>query len=108
LTFPHEFEDRRIERETFGLGPRLGDCAGKGVEDARPFLLRLQHQGLGVGSINSHAAGLRFVLRVTLGRSAKIDRVPILKERRTLPTVLTKEEIARNIAAAPGLKYRIA
>ena len=78
------------------------------AEDARSFLLHLQKQGLGIGSINSHAAGLRFFLRVTLGRSAEIDRVPILKERRTLPTVLTQEEVARIIAAAPGLKYRTA
>lgn len=78
------------------------------TEDARSFLLHLQSQGLSVASINSHATGLRFFLRVTLGRSDDIDRVPVLKERRTLPLVLTPEEVARIIAAAPGLKYRTA
>jgi site-specific recombinase XerD len=78
------------------------------AEDARSFLLHLQAQGLSIGSINSYSAGLRFFLRVTLGRSADIDRVPILKEPRTLPAVLTLEEVARIIAAAPGLKYRTA
>jgi integrase/recombinase XerD len=78
------------------------------AEDARSFLLYLQRQGRGVASVNSHATALRFFLRVTLGRSADIDRVPILKERRTLPTVLTQEEVARIIAYAPGLKYRTA
>jgi integrase len=34
--------------------------------------------------------------------------VPILKERRVLPSILTPEEVARIIAAAPGLKYRTA
>lgn len=78
------------------------------AEDARSFLLYLQSRGLSIGSINSHSAALRFFLRVTLGRSAEIDRVPILKERRTLPMVLTPEEVARIIAAAPGLKYQTA
>src|ERR1700704_6155586 len=78
------------------------------AEDARAFLLHLQTQGLSVASINGYATALRFFLRITLGRSADIDRVPILKERRTLPAVLTLEEVARIIAAAPGLKYRTA
>ena len=78
------------------------------AEDARSFLLHLQSRGLSIGSINGHSAALRFFLRVTLGRSAEIDRVPILKERRTLPMVLTPEEVARIIAAAPGLKYKTA
>ena len=78
------------------------------AEDARAFLLHLQAQGLSVASINNHSTGLRFFLRVTLGRSAEIDRVPILKERRTLPMVLTPEEVARIIASAPGLKYQTA
>ena len=63
---------------------------------------------LSIGSINGHSAALRFFLRATVGRSAEIDRVPILKERRNLPVVLTPEEVARIIAAAPGLKYRTA
>lgn len=78
------------------------------AEDARSFLLHLQSRGLSIGSINGHSAALRFFLRVTVGRSAEIDRVPILKERRTLPMVLTPEEVARIIAAAPGLKYQTA
>ena len=76
------------------------------AEHARSFLLYLQAQGLSVGSINGYATGLRFFLRVTLARSADIDRVPILRERRGLPAVLTPEEVARIIDAAPGPKYR--
>lgn len=78
------------------------------AEDARAFLLHLQRQGLSIGSINSHATALRFFLRITLGAGADMDRVPILKERRTLPAILTPAEVARIIAAAPGLKYRTA
>lgn len=74
----------------------------------RAFLLHLQSQGMSVGSINSHATGLRFFLRVTLGRYADVERVPVLKKQRKLPVVLTKQEVAQIIASAPGLKYRTA
>lgn len=78
------------------------------AEGARAFLMHLQSQGLSVGSINAHATALRFFLRITLGSGADIDRVPVLKERRALPAILTLDEVARIIAAAPGLKYRTA
>jgi len=78
------------------------------AEDARGFLLHLQARGLSIAAINGHATALRFFLRVTLGRGAEIDRVPILRERRALPVVLSREEVARVIAAAPGQKYRTA
>lgn len=45
-------------------------------------------------------------LRVTLGRTEHLERIPILHEAKRLPTVLTPEEIARLLAAAPGMKYR--
>lgn len=75
---------------------------------ARGFLLHLQRQGLSVAAINGHATALRFFLRMTLGRSQEIDRVPVMREAKRLPLVLTKEEIAAIIAAAPGHKYRAA
>jgi site-specific recombinase XerD len=72
------------------------------AEDARAFLLHLQASGLGVASINRHSVALRFFLRVTL------ERIPVLREVQRLPTVLTPEEVARLLAAAPGMKYRAA
>jgi site-specific recombinase XerD len=86
-------------------GIRPGDLT---AGDARTFLLHLQSQALGVTTINTHATALRFFLRFTLGRSGDVERVPILREQRRLPIVLTREEVARIIAAAPGLKYRTA
>ncbi len=78
------------------------------AEAARGFLLHLQQDGCSVATINGHATALRFFLRVTLGKSDAIDRVPILRAPRRLPVVLTREEVARIIAAAPGRKYRAA
>jgi len=75
---------------------------------ARGFLLHLQRDGCSVATINGHATALRFFLRVTLGQSDAIDRVPVMRTAKRLPVVLTREEVARIIAAAPGHKYRAA
>ena len=92
-----------------------GCCAFVGVkpqsltaDDVRTFLLHLQKRGLSASAINGYASPLRFFLRVTLGRSGDVDRVPLIKEHRALPSILTPEEVARIIAATPGLKYRTA
>jgi site-specific recombinase XerD len=78
------------------------------AEDARAFLLHLQASGASAASVNQHSVALRFFLRVTLGRTEHLERIPILHEAKRLPTVLTPEEIARLLAAAPGMKYRAA
>ena len=79
-----------------------------GAEDARAFLLHLQARGASVGSVNQHSVALRFFLRVTLGRTEHLERIPVLREAKRLPMVLTPEEVARLLAAAPGMKYRAA
>jgi len=79
-----------------------------GAEDARAFLLHLQAEGASVASVNNHSVALRFFLRVTLSRTEHLERIPILREAKRLPTVLTPEEVARLLAAAPGMKYRAA
>jgi site-specific recombinase XerD len=79
-----------------------------GAEDARAFLLHLQARGASVASVNNHSVALRFFLRVTLGRTEHLERIPILREAKRLPAVLTPEEVARLLAAAPGMKYRAA
>jgi integrase/recombinase XerD len=78
------------------------------AEDARAFLLHLQANGASVSSVNQHSVALRFFLRVTLGRTEHLERIPVLREAKRLPMVLTPEEVARLLAAAPGMKYRAA
>ena len=56
-----------------------------GAEDARAFLLHLQASGASVGSVNQHSVALRFFLRVTLGRTEHLERIPILHEAKRLP-----------------------
>jgi integrase/recombinase XerD len=53
-------------------------------------------------------AALRFFFRVTLKRSDIIEHTTFLHEPRKLPVVLSPEEVARLLDAAPGLKYKAA
>ena len=78
------------------------------ADDARAFLLHLQGCGASVSTINSASVALRFFLRVTLGRPQHIERIPILPEAKRIPSVLTPEEVARVLEAAPSLKWRAA
>src|SRR5271170_1631427 len=77
-------------------------------EDVRRFQLQLMQSGLAPGSVNSAMVGLRFFFRVTLRRPEALDYIPMAREPQRLPVVLTQEEVARLLEAAPGLKWRTA
>jgi site-specific recombinase XerD len=51
---------------------------------------------------------LRFFFRVTLKRHEIVDHTHVIHELRKLPVVLSPEEVARLLDAAPGLKYKAA
>lgn len=53
-------------------------------------------------------AALRFFFRITLRRSDIIEHATFIHEPRKLPVVLSPEEVARLLDAAPGLKYKAA
>jgi len=61
-----------------------------------------------VCSINANISALRFFSRVTLRRADLAEAVTFIREPRRLPVVLSPEEVARLLAAAPGVKYRAA
>jgi site-specific recombinase XerD len=78
------------------------------AEDLRRYHLHLAASGVSAPSQNAAVAALRFFFTVTLGRSKVTDRMPFVREPRRLPVVLSPEEVARFLEAAPGLKYRAA
>ena len=51
---------------------------------------------------------LRFFFKVTLRRGEVVEDIVFACEPRRLPVVLSPEEVARLLAAAPGLKYQAA
>ena len=77
-------------------------------EDVRRFQLHLAANGAHIPILNHTVAALRFFFRVTLRRSDIIEHTTFLHEPRKLPVVLSPEEVARLLDAAPGLKYKAA
>jgi hypothetical protein len=51
---------------------------------------------------------LRFLFIVTLRKPQVVSRLPFIREPRKLPIVLSPEEVARLLDAAPGLNYKAA
>jgi site-specific recombinase XerD len=77
-------------------------------EDVRRFQLHAAQSGVGTGALNATVAALRFFFRVTLKRSAIIEHTAFIHGPRKLPVVLSPDEVARFLDAAPGLKYKAA
>jgi integrase/recombinase XerD len=77
-------------------------------EDLRRFQLHLARQQIGAASINAAIAALRFFFTVTLERPALVRPLRIVNEPRKAPVVLSQEEVARLLEAAPGVKYKAA
>jgi len=75
-------------------------------EDIRRYQLHLSKSGLGVPSRNVAMTALRFFFRATLNRPEVTDRAVFAREARRLPVVLSQEEVARFLAAAPNLKAK--
>ena len=77
-------------------------------EDVRRYQLHLTASGVGVATINQTVSTLRFFFRVTLKRHEIVEHTHVIHEPRKLPVVLSPEEVARLLDAAPGLKYKAA
>ncbi len=81
---------------------------GASAEELRRYQLHLASSGVSVPSQNATVTALRFFFKVTLGRDEVTERMPFVREPRKLPLVLSAQEVARLLDAAPGLKYRAA
>ena len=79
-----------------------------GAEDVRRFQIYQREQGAQAPTINSTVSALRFFFTVTLDRPDLSQRLMLARYARKLPDVLSVEEVARLLAAAPGIKYRAA
>jgi len=77
-------------------------------EDHRRFQLHMAQQQISPGSINAAIAALRFFFNVTLERPDLVRPLRTVNEPRRAPVVLSQEEVARLLEAAPGLKYKAA
>ena len=78
------------------------------VEDLRKFQLHLVDQGTSPVTLNVTITGLKFLFEVTLGDVEVMAKMQPVRVPRTLPVVLSREEVARLIAATGNLKYQTA
>jgi len=77
-------------------------------EDLRLFQLHLAANRVGAPTMNSTVSALRFFFTVTLDRADAVRHLAFVHEPRKLPVVLSPEEVARFLEAAPGVKYKAA
>jgi site-specific recombinase XerD len=96
---------RAVRRFTAYLG-RPPDTAT--VEDLRNFQLHLVDQGTSPTTLNASITGLKFFCEITLDRVELTAKMQPVHVPRTLPVVLSREEVARLIAATGNLKHQTA
>ena len=77
-------------------------------EDLRRYQLHMAQQQASPGTINAAIAALRFFFTVTLEKPDLVRPLRIVTEPRKAPVVLSQEEVARLLQAAPSLKYKAA
>jgi integrase/recombinase XerD len=77
-------------------------------DDLRRFQLHMAQQQVSPWSINAAIAALRFFFTVTLEKPDVVRPLRIVNEPRKAPVVLSQEEVAHLLQAAPGLKYKAA
>src|SRR6202049_1923501 len=100
----HDYVQRVKDFATFlGRSPRTDES-----EDVRRFQLHLTAQGAGTPPTNATVSPLGFFSTVTLTRADLAKPLSSIHEPRKMPVVLSPEEVARFLEAAPGIKYKAA
>jgi site-specific recombinase XerD len=96
---------RAVRQFSVFLG-RSPDTAA--IEDLRRYQLHLVDQGISAISLNAAITGLKFFFDVTLDHPELMSKMQSVRTPRTLPVVLSREEVARLIEAAGNLKHQTA
>jgi integrase/recombinase XerD len=96
---------RNVKRfsQHFGRSPdRLG------LEDVRAYQVHLVSQEIAWATLNQVVSSLRFFFGVTLGRKDLPERIAYARRPKTLPVVLSQEEVAAFLEAVPKVRDRVA
>src|SRR3954452_4540617 len=96
---------RHVKNLTAFLG-RPPDTAT--AEDLRLSQPQLTEAGVRPPTINAAVSALRFFFSVTVDRPAVTKPLTFVAEPRKIPVVLSPEEVAWVLEAAPGPKYKAA
>ena len=103
----------KTQRDYVQRGKEFAAFLGRSPDTARPedvrrFQLHLTTTGAGRPKINASVSALRFLFNVTLGRADLARSLASLRQERKAPVILSPEEVARFLEAAPSLKYKAA
>ena len=96
----------RAVRQFAGFLGRSPDTAS--IEDLRRYQLHLVDHGISPVSLNAAITGLKFFFDVTLDHVALMAKMQPVRVPRTLPVILSREEVSRLIVAAGNLKHQTA
>ena len=96
---------RVVKRFANFLG-RSPDTAS--TEDLRRYQLYLVDHGISSISLNTTITGLKFLFEATLDRPELMTKMHAVHEPRKLPVVLSREEVARLLAAVDNIKHQTA
>lgn len=78
------------------------------AEELRGYQLHCVKQGISAITLNATITGLKFFFEATLGQKEVMAKMHPVRVRRTLPIILSREEVSRLIEAAKTLKHRTA
>lgn len=96
----------RAVRHFAGWLHRSPDTAS--AEDLRRYQLHCVDRSVSPITLNATITGLRFFFEVTLNRSELMAKMRPVRVARTLPVILSREEVSRLIDSARTLKHRTA
>lgn len=75
--------------------------------DIRDFLgYLIKEKKVSSATVNSYSAAIRFLFAVTLNRTLNYLQIPRQKKRKTLPEVLTREEVSSIIDSCLNIKHK--
>ena len=77
-----------------------------GPEDIRTYQLLLLHQQVSKSIFIQTVCALRFLYETTLGRPWMVDFIPYPKKPKTLPVILSRDEVKALLLAPRHLKHR--
>ena len=96
----------RVVKRFAGFLGRSPDTAS--VEDLRSYQLYLVDHGISPISLNASLTGLKFLFATTLDHPELLTKMHAVHVPHKLPVVLSREEVARLLAAVDNLKHQTA
>ena len=96
----------RVMKRFAGFLGRSPDTAS--VEDLRSYQLYLVDQGISPISLNATLIGLKFLFATTLDHPELLTKMQAVKVPHKLPVILSREEVARLLAAVDNRKHQTA